>query len=57
MDLRDDGSVVYEPEEHEEAQRALACIRELQTINGKSSKREDKATSFNTNTAVISGGK
>lgn len=59
MKICSDGSVIYAPNEHEEAQRALACVHELRTINGKSSKTEDKhVTGFNTNTtAVAEGGK
>ena len=61
MEFCRDG-VLYSPEEHEEAQRALACVHELQeTRNGKSSKTEDKhVTGFNTNNkaeATVEGGK
>lgn len=53
-----DGSVIYTPYEHDEAQRALACVHELQAQNGKSPTTGDKVTRFNTNTskAVASGG-
>lgn len=57
MKVLADGSVIYEPCEHEEAQRAIACINELQNINGKST-NVDKVTGFNTNKkAVVEGGK
>ena len=57
MKVLADGSVIYEPCEHEEAQRAIACINELQNKNGKST-NVDKVTGFNTNKkAVVEGGK
>lgn len=50
MEFCRDG-VLYSPKEHDEAQRAIACIHELQkrTQNGKST-NVDKVTGFNTNT-------
>lgn len=58
MEFRRDGSVIYAPHEHDKAQRAIACVQELRAKNGKSSKTEDKVTSFNTNNkAVVEGGK
>ena len=59
MEFCRDG-VLYTHKEHDEAQRAIACVHELQrTRNGKSSKTEDKkVTSFNTNKeAAVEGGK
>lgn len=58
MEFCRDG-VLYTHKEHDEAQRAIACVHELQrTRNGKSSKTEDKVTGFNTNNkAVVEGGK
>ncbi len=62
MEFCRDGSVIYAPHEHDEAQRAIACVHELRTRNnGKSSKTEDKkVTSFNTNKeaeTAVEGGK
>ena len=58
MEFCRDGSVIYSPHEHDEAQRAIACVHELREQNGKSSKTEDKVTGFNTNnnTAAMEGG-
>lgn len=56
--------VLYTHEEHDEAQRALACVHDLQkrTRNGKSTTKVDKkVTGFNTNKteaeAIVEGGK
>ena len=60
MEFLDDGSVIYNPYEHDEAQRALACVHELQGQDGKSPTTGDKVTRFNTNTeqkAQVEGGK
>lgn len=60
MEFCRDGSVIYAPHEHDKAQRAIACVQELRAKNGKSSKTEDKVTSFNTNNkaeATVEGGK
>ena len=56
MEFLDDGSVIYDPVEHEKAQRALACVHELQDQYGKST-QVDKVTSFNTKEAAVEGGK
>ena len=60
MEFCRDGSVIYAPHEHDKAQRAIACVQELRAKNGKSSKTEDKVTSFNTNNkaeSTVEGGK
>lgn len=61
MEFCRDGSVIYAPHEHDEAQRAIACVQELRAKNGKSTTKVDKkVTGFNTNNkaeATIEGGK
>ena len=61
MEFCRDG-VLYTHKEHDEAQRAIACVHELQrTRNGKSTTKVDKkVTGFNTNNkaeAAVEGGK